>query len=84
MDLLLDHVLDKKVQKLLLNQKHNVLRAFEINYHCLSNGEPYRKACEMNRILVTCDSDFDKTTIGRKKEMRKKLSKIAVWEIYQN
>lgn len=57
-------MLGKKVQRLLQSLNHDVLRVFELNLHDVSNGKLYQKSCDLNRILVTCDSDFDELDIG--------------------
>ena len=65
MELLLDHMLGKKVQSLLISQGHNAIRAIELGLHEITNGELYEEACKQNKILVTCDSDYDGLRIGK-------------------
>ena len=58
-------MLGKKVAKLFVENGFDTKRAFEMNIHHLQNGELYQFATSENRVLVSCDSDFDENQIGK-------------------
>lgn len=58
-------MLGKQVQKILISQSHDTLRAIELGLEDLSNSDLYKEAIKVNRILVTCDSDFEINRIGK-------------------
>ncbi|MCE7734542.1 MAG: hypothetical protein GPJ54_06675 [Candidatus Heimdallarchaeota archaeon] len=64
MDLLLDHMLGKKVARLFSENGFDTVRVFELNAHHLQNGELYKLATSQNRVLISCDTDFENNRVG--------------------